>query len=71
MTLYNCPWCTIGIEVIAENCKIFRCGIIKKSGVQLNPHLSEQKCMEMIPYIYGCGKPFQLCNNQLVKCDYI
>jgi hypothetical protein len=69
--MYNCPWCNIGIEIIAENCKVFRCGIIKQSGLQLNPHLSEKECNAVLAYIYGCGKPFQLYEGQLIKCDYI
>jgi hypothetical protein len=67
----NCPHCNLCIEIIKVNCAIFRCGIVKATGVQLPSHLSEKKCNEMIPYIWGCSKPFKLVNGVLVKCDYI
>ena len=67
----ECPHCGVRIEIIAINCAIFRCGIIKKTGVQLPPHLSEKECDAMIPFIWGCSKPFKLIDGILVKCDYL
>ena len=73
MSFYKCPHCNIIIEVIEINCAIFRCGIYKSSGYQIEPHLSKEECdrLKIEDKIWGCGKPFQLVNNTLVICDYI
>ena len=73
----NCPHCNITIEIIELNCKIFRCGIFKNNLKQIDPHLSKNKCDELINnnLIYGCGKPFKvdIINNEYISiiCDYI
>ncbi len=67
----NCPHCNISIEIDQVNCAIFRCGIVKETGIQLPPHLPEKECNQLIPYIWGCSKPFKLMDGVLVKCDYI
>jgi hypothetical protein len=65
------------IEVVELNCKIFRCGIYKENGEQINPHLPKNECERLVNTgeIYGCGKPFQIINENppylVVKCDYI
>jgi len=70
-SIYNCPHCNISIEVIEINCAIFRCGVYKSTGQQVEPHLSKEECDKIITKIWGCGKPFQLVNGTLVKCHYI
>ena len=76
-TFIICPHCFIMIEVVELNCKIFRCGIYKESGEQINPHLPKNECDRLVNTgeIYGCGKPFQIMNENppylVVKCDYI
>ena len=73
MAFYNCPHCNNMIEVIEINCAIFRCGIYKINGSQVEPHLSKEECdkLKNEDKIWGCGKPFQLVNNTLIKCKYI
>ena len=59
------------------NCGIFRHGIYKDSNNQMNPHSSEEICNKVVQedLIYGCGKPFQIIQEQgqyIVKiCGYI
>jgi len=73
----SCPHCSIIVEVLELNCKIFRCGVFKENGQQINPHLSKTECENLLENssIYGCGKPFQIINDKppyiVVKCDYI
>jgi len=67
----NCPHCDIPIMIEEINCGIFRCGIVKESGEQLPSHLPQGECEKMIPYIWGCGKPFEYyIDGYLIKCDY-
>ena len=58
----SCPHCNIMIEVIELNCRIFRCGIMKNTYVQIDPHLSKVLCDKLFETgeIYGCGKPFRV-----------
>jgi|UniRef100_A0A6C0CZQ1 hypothetical protein len=73
--ILNCPYpdCTIAIEVIEINCAIFRCGICKDTGKQIEPHLQKEECdkLKHEDKIWGCGRPFKLVNGQLVCCEYI
>jgi hypothetical protein len=72
-----CPHCNQLIIIEKINCAIFRHGIFKESGNQIDPHASKDLCEYYIKtnIIYGCGKPFRiiLSNNQLQTeiCDYI
>jgi hypothetical protein len=73
----SCPHCggTLVIEQI--NCNVFRHGVYKNNGEQINPHLSKNECDRLSKYnlIYGCGKPFTTVhkdNNIIAEvCDYI
>jgi hypothetical protein len=67
----ECPHCKTMIIVEEINCGIFRCGIYKLSGLQINPHLVKDECDRIKDEIWGCGKPFRIENNKLIKCDYI
>ena len=69
----ECPHCKISIIVEEINCGIFRCGIYKDTYLQVEPHLPKEECdtLKKNDSIYGCGKPFQIKNLQLIKCDYI
>lgn len=79
MELFSCPHCNIYIQVKKKNfnCKIFRCGIYKKTFKQINPHMKKEKCEELIKkyIIYGCGKPFKIISKNkkynTIKCGYI
>jgi hypothetical protein len=72
-----CPHCSNLIIIEKINCAIFRHGIFKENGNQIDPHSSKDLCEYYIKQniIYGCGKPFRiiLLNNQLQTeiCDYI
>ena len=76
-TIVTCPHCEEYIEIIQINCAIFRHGIFKNTGQQIDPHASKQLCEKYIQTnaIYGCGKPFKvnIRENILVTeiCDYI
>jgi hypothetical protein len=48
----QCPSCLIDIEIIELNCRIFRCGIMKSTNQQINPHLNKEEC----------DKLFEKCN---------
>lgn len=75
----ECPHCGTTIFVEALNCRIFRCGIMKIGGAQINPHLCKEECDRLFETksIYGCGKPFRIINDlsgcgfKTVFCDYI
>jgi len=68
-TIISCPYpdCNISIEIIEINCAIFRCGICKDTGKQIEPHSPKEECDR----IWGCGRPFQLIYGKLFPCDYI
>ena len=75
---FCCPHCDIMIEVIELNCCIFRCGIYKSNGKQIDPHLSKDNCDKLVlnKEIYGCGKPFKVVKKEdgtmvCVECGYI
>jgi hypothetical protein len=59
------------------NCAIFRHGVFKNTGMQVNPHESKEICDKLFSdnVIYGCCKPFQLHqkeNNYVAEvCGYI
>jgi hypothetical protein len=71
----ECPYpdCKIGIEIIEINCAIFRCGVYKHNGAQIEPHLPKDDCdrLKKGDKIWGCGRPFQLIEGKLVQFDYI
>lgn len=78
MSLFiECPYCDQSIEILAVNCGIFRCGVMKENHNQIDPHLSKIDCEILVRdgKIYGCGKPFRLVKNggtwSPVVCDYI
>ena len=72
-----CPHCQEPIIIEELNCCIFRHGILKESGKQIDPHSSKELCDYYISHkkIFGCGKPFQIVkfNNEYtaVVCGYI
>ena len=77
MLLIICPNCQQFVEILEINCAIFRHGIFKVSGQQIDPHTPKAQCNQYIEknLIYGCGKPFKLVekDGQMVAeiCDYI
>ena len=73
----ECPNCKESILIEQLNCRIFRHGILKKNGEQINPHSSKDLCDYYVKHdlIYGCGKPFLVKGNAPILiveiCDYI
>lgn len=72
-----CPHCSIPILIEELNCCIFRHGTLIESGKQIDPHSSFELCNYYVAQkkIYGCGKPFQIINEdneyKAVICGYI
>jgi hypothetical protein len=73
-----CPHCAENIIIEQLNCKIFRHAILTINNTQINPHASKLECEYYISnkLIYGCGKPFQVIENNdgtysAVICEYI
>ncbi len=73
-----CPHCDYLVSIEKLNCGIFRHGIMKNTGKQIDPHTNKTICDELKSQnlIYGCGKPFQIIVDQSGKytisiCDYI
>ena len=59
-------------------CHIFRHGVLKESGTQMNPHETKAECDRLVALglIFGCGKPFRVIYQEdrtaiAVTCDYI
>lgn len=75
--IIKCPHCDEFIIIEKINCGIFRHGILKKNGKQIDPHASKEECDYYIREnkIYGCGKPFRIIFNgsefNSEICDYI
>jgi hypothetical protein len=73
----TCPHCQEIVLIEKLNCCIFRHGVLKQNGKQIEPHLCKEKCDKMIinNLIYGCGKPFfvRLIEGNYIAeiCDYI
>jgi len=79
----ECPHCKYPILIEELNCRIFRHGVFKINGTQINPHASKELCDFYVQndLILGCSKPFQIIQNEnsinnddtfiAVICDYI
>lgn len=72
-----CPNCKEFIIIEKVNCGIFRHGVFKNNGTQINPHETKQVCDYYIENnkIYGCGKPFKIIYKDnlfyIEICDYL
>lgn len=77
--LVICPHCKENVLIEQLNCQIFRHGVMKTTGEQIDPHASKDICDNLFTnhLIYGCGKPFKVTlhpdSNTYVAevCDYI
>jgi len=69
----ECPHCDVLIEILEVNCAIFRCGILKDTGEQVDPHLPKQECddLKKEDRIWGCCGPFKYEGGKAIVCDYI
>lgn len=75
---FHCPHCGIIIEVEENqvNCQIFRCGRMKSTGKQVNPHSPKEHCDRLLEkgLVWGCCKPFKFFNDTspyVDICGYI
>jgi hypothetical protein len=72
-----CPHCNEYIIIEQINCAIFRHGVLKENGQQIEPHSVKELCEYYINnnLIYGCGKPFKIIfKNGIFEteiCGYI
>ena len=74
-----CPHCNQYVAIKKINCGIFRHAYYILTNKQIDPHMSEKNCMELIrkKKIYGCGFPFRVVNDngnndyKAIKCDWI
>jgi hypothetical protein len=78
VTIVICPHCKIPVIIQKLNCAIFRHGVYKTTGFQIDPHLPKNICDQLAKEsaIYGCGKPFQVIFDPsgemiAITCDYI
>jgi hypothetical protein len=73
----TCPHCNEPILIEKLNCRIFRHGVFKADGKQIDPHLNKALCDFYKDHnlIFGCGKPFQIIKSgdqfKTEICDYI
>ncbi len=75
---FECPHCKdiVIVNTNELNCGIFRHGVFKETGQQMNPHETKANCDKFAAEnkIYGCGKPFEIIKvNEKYKvsiCDY-
>lgn len=72
-----CPQCGQLVAIQQLNCRIFRHASYKLTGEQIPPHTPQAECERLVQgeLIYGCGKPFQIVENEniyvAVICGYI
>jgi len=73
-----CPHCNDPILITELNCGIFRHGVYKNNGQQIDPHANKDTCDFLLNnnMIFGCGKPFQLIYTadgiiDIIICEYI
>ena len=77
IAIVKCPHCAEYVIIEEINCKIFRHGVFKNIGTQIDPHTPKNLCDYYVEnnLIYGCGKPFILVinnNNYTTEiCNYI
>lgn len=73
--VFSCPHCGMLIQVNKKelNCKIFRCGVYKKTGKQIPPHAKRVLCdrLRNTKQIYGCARPFIFRGEYVEACEYI
>ena len=82
MIIVQCPHCNGEVIIEELACRIFRHGIFKIDGKQIDPHAKKEDCDKYIEkdLIFGCGKPFKVIekdnkekeiNYEAIICDYI
>ena len=73
----KCPHCDEFVIIEKIDCGIFRHGVLKTNGKQIDPHSCKDICDHYIKneMIHGCGKPFKITKTEntfcVEICDYI
>jgi hypothetical protein len=74
----ECPHCKECIVIEKLNCHIFRHGVLRENGKQMDPHSPKDVCNKLIEnnQIFGCGKPFKVVKKEdgtyiSEICEYI
>jgi len=73
----KCPHCDEYIIIEKINCAIFRHGVLKANGQQIDPHSPKELCEYYVKnnLIYGCGNPFKISRSNnffsIEICNYI
>lgn len=76
---FLCPHCAqiLIVNTNEINCGIFRHGVFKKTGQQINPHETKINCDQFVEsnLVYGCAKPFAIKKTndkyEISICDYV
>ena len=76
---FECPHCNQILIVNTNdiNCGIFRHGVLKETGQQINPHETKANCDKFVELnlVYECAKPFEIKKNvdkyEITICNYI
>lgn len=68
MRIIQCPHCFDYVLIEDIGCGIFRHGYDKEFK-QVCPNASRYVCE--INTFYGCGKPFRIIADEVVKCQYL
>jgi len=76
--IISCPHCNDQIQIYLKEikCAIYRHGVYKSNYKQIDSHLNEENCNNLIEndLIYGCGKPYQLIKVinewKVISCEY-
>jgi len=66
--IITCPWCHEFVFIEELGCGIFRHGYDKDMN-PIYPHASQVECE--LKTFYGCGKPFRIIADEVVKCQYL
>ena len=73
--IVECPHCFGSVLIMKSDirCGIFRHGIYKKNGRQINPHSSQKQCDTLLKSgkIVGCGKQFRLAYQHEHYCTHV
>lgn len=75
----ECPHCRGTIIVEKLNCRIFRHGVMRTTGRQINPHATKEECERLVDagLVFGCAKPFKVEWNdealqyEAKECEYV
>lgn len=71
----RCPWCEGSVIVPPSdmNCGIFRHGVYKATGEPIGAHAGQEECEKLYASgaILGCGKPFKVEGDRVLKCGWI